>query len=223
MNISVRPHNGCDTPLGAIDVSDPAIYQQDIWQPLFARLRREAPVHYCTESRYGPYWSVTRYNDIMAVELDHATYSSQLGGGLQIEDLPADMERRSFIRMDPPRHTGQREAVAPVAAPNNLESYAITIRERTRAVLDRLPRNASFDWVGKVSIELTTMIFATCSTFLGRRGASSPIGRMSPFATSTQPMHPCTRRRRALRSFCGWRTPSRACRGSARRCPRGST
>ena len=60
-------------PLGGIDVSDPAIYQQDTWQPLFARLRREAPVHYCAESRYGPYWSVTRYNDIMTVELDHAT------------------------------------------------------------------------------------------------------------------------------------------------------
>jgi cytochrome P450 len=165
MNISVRPDDGCDTPLSAIDVSDPAIYQQDTWQPLFARLRREAPVHYCTESPYGPYWSVTRYNDIMAVELDHATYSSQLGGGLQIEDLPADMDRRSFIRMDPPRHTGQRKAVAPVAAPNNLESYAITIRERTRAVLDGLPRNASFDWVDRVSIELTTMMLATLLDF----------------------------------------------------------
>jgi hypothetical protein len=71
----VRPEDGCGTPLSAIDVSDPAIYQQDTWQPLFARLRREAPIHYCAESCYGPYWSVTRYNDIMAVELDHATYT----------------------------------------------------------------------------------------------------------------------------------------------------
>jgi len=95
-------------PLDSIDVSDPAIYQQDTWQPLFARLRREAAVHYCAESRYGPYWSVTRYNDIMTVELDHATYSSQLGG-IQVEDQPADMKRGSFIRMDPPRHTAQRK------------------------------------------------------------------------------------------------------------------
>jgi hypothetical protein len=50
-------------PLAAIDVSDPAIYQQDRWSGLFARLRREAPVHYCAASRYGPFWSVTRYND----------------------------------------------------------------------------------------------------------------------------------------------------------------
>jgi hypothetical protein len=65
-------------PLDTIDVSDPAIYQQDTWQPLFARLRREAPIHYCPESRFGPYWSVTRYNDIATVG-PSATYS-QPGG-----------------------------------------------------------------------------------------------------------------------------------------------
>jgi cytochrome P450 len=151
-------------PLGLIDVSDPAIYQQDTWGPIFARLRREAPVHYCAESRYGPYWSVTRYNDIMSVELDHASYSSQLGG-IQVEDQPPDMKRGSFIRMDPPRHTAQRKTVAPVAAPNNLASYETTIRERTRAVLDALPGNETFDWVDKVSIELTTMMLATLFDF----------------------------------------------------------
>jgi cytochrome P450 len=151
-------------PVGSIDVSDPAIYERDTWQPLFARLRREAPVHYCAESRYGPYWSVTRYNDIMTVELDHASYSSQLGG-IQVEDQPADMKRGSFIRMDPPRHTVQRKTVAPVAAPNNLASYEATIRQRTRAVLDALPRNETFDWVEAVSIELTTMMLATLFDF----------------------------------------------------------
>ena len=151
-------------PLGSIDVSDPAIYEQDTWQPLFARLRREAPVHYCAESRYGPYWSVTRYNDIMTVELDHASYSSQLGG-IQVEDQPVDMKRGSFIRMDPPRHTVQRKTVAPVAAPNNLASYEARIRQRTRVVLDTLPRNETFDWVEEVSIELTTMMLATLFDF----------------------------------------------------------
>jgi cytochrome P450 len=151
-------------PLGAIDVSDPTLYQEDRWAPLFARLRREAPVHYCAASHYGPFWSVTRYNDIMAVELDHATYSSELGG-IQVEDQPADMKRGSFIRLDPPRHTTQRKTVAPIAAPANLASYELTIRQRTRAVLDELPRNETFDWVDKVSIELTTMMLATLLDF----------------------------------------------------------
>jgi hypothetical protein len=52
-----------------------------------------------------------------------------------------------------------------VAAPNNLASYAITIREHTRTVLDVLPRNAIFDWMDKVSIELTTMMLATLFDF----------------------------------------------------------
>jgi cytochrome P450 len=93
-------------------------------------------------SPYGPYWPVTRYNDIMTVELDHATYSSQRGG-IQVEDQPADMKRGTFIRMDPRRHTAQRKTVSPVAAPINLASYEATIRERTRAVLASLLRPKS--------------------------------------------------------------------------------
>jgi len=164
MTAAIAAHESLAQPLGSIDVSDPSLYEQDTWRPLFARLRREAPVHYCAASPYGPYWSVTRYNDIMTVELDHVTYSSQLGG-IQLEDQPADMKRASFIRMDPPRHTAQRKTVAPVAAPNNLTSYEVAIRDRTRAVLDALPRSETFDWVDKVSIELTTMMLATLFDF----------------------------------------------------------
>ena len=63
-----------DIPLDQIDVSDPGLYQTDSFYPYFKRLRREDPVHYCADSPYGPYWSITRYDDIMKVELDHATY-----------------------------------------------------------------------------------------------------------------------------------------------------
>jgi cytochrome P450 len=148
----------------SIDVSDPKLYQDDVWQPLFARLRRETPVHYCRHSRYGPYWSITRYADIMAVATDHATYSSQLGG-IQLEDQPKGQERPSFIRMDPPRHTEQRKTVAPVAAPSNLAHYETIIRARTAHVLDALPHNRTFDWVDLVAIELTGMMLATLFDF----------------------------------------------------------
>jgi cytochrome P450 len=151
-------------PLDRIDVSDPAIYESDTWQPVFARLRREAPVHYCRESAYGPYWSVTRYDDIMAVELDHQTYSSETGG-IQVEDQPQELKRGSFIRMDPPRHTVQRKTVAPVATPTNLGHYEALIRQRTIAKLESLPRNETFDWVEHVSVDLTAMMLATLFDF----------------------------------------------------------
>ena len=102
----------------AIDVSDPQLYQDDVWQPYFARLRREDPVHYCPESLYGPYWSVTKYKDIMQVEVNHQVYSSASElGGIAVEDQPKDMDRPSFIRMDPPKHDEQRKVVSPVVAP----------------------------------------------------------------------------------------------------------
>jgi cytochrome P450 len=158
-----------NAPLGLagiapIDVSNPELYRTDTWQPLFARLRAEDPVQYVPESAYGPYWSVTKYNDIMTVELDPQTYSSEVGG-ITIRDIPDEIRRESFISMDPPRHTAERKTVAPIVAPFNLKNMTDTIRTRTEYVLDGLPRGQEFDWVDKVSIELTTMMLATLFDF----------------------------------------------------------
>ena len=111
---------------------------------------------------HGPYWAVSKYKDIMQVEVNHQVYSSSSElGGIQIEDQPKDMDRPSFIRMDPPKHDDQRKVVSPVVAPGNLANMEGLIRERTIKVLEGLPRGEIFDWVDKVSIELTTMMLAT--------------------------------------------------------------
>src|SRR5260221_7409415 len=148
------------------DVSDPRLYREDTWREHFALLRDQNPVHRHAESPYGPYWSVTRYADIMTVELDHATYSSASElGGIQIADQPKGHELPNFIRMDPPRHTAQRKTVAPIVAPSNLANMEGVIRERTASVLDGLPRHQPFDWVDRVSTELTAMMLATLFDF----------------------------------------------------------
>jgi cytochrome P450 len=152
-------HDAYSIPLEAIDVSDPQLYQDDTWYPYFERLRREAPVHWCRESRYGPYWSLSKYKDIMQVEVNHQTYSSD--GAISVLDPPKGLERQSFIAMDPPKHDEQRKVVSPAVAPGNLANMEGLIRERTIRVLDGLPRNETFDWVDRVSIELTTMMLAT--------------------------------------------------------------
>ena len=146
------------------DVSDPALYQSDTWYPYFERLRREAPVHYCKDSLYGPFWSVSKYKDVMHCEVNHQIYSNEIGG-IQIEDQPKNMQRPSFIRMDPPRHDEQRKVASPIVAPGNLANMEALIRERTRMVLDGLPRGETFDWVEKVSVNLTTMMLATIFDF----------------------------------------------------------
>ncbi|MBN9563219.1 MAG: cytochrome P450 [Alphaproteobacteria bacterium] len=165
--VSYDPHSEAWLlPLDKLDVSHPKLYEDSTWPAYFARLRREAPVHYVPESPYGPYWAVSKYKDIMHVEVNHAVYSSDNElGGIQIEDQPKSMSRPSFIRMDPPRHDEQRRVVSPIVAPLNLANMESLIRERTRKVLDELPVGEEFDWVERVSIELTTMMLATLFDF----------------------------------------------------------
>ena len=152
--------------LTSIDVSDPRLYQDDAWRPLFSQLRRDDPVHFCETSPFGPYWSVTRYDDIFAVELDHANYSSGSEfGGIQITDQPLGQEFANFIRMDPPGHTAHRRTVAPIVAPSHLANFEPLIRKRTSDVLDALPRNETFDWAERVSTDLTNMMLATLFDF----------------------------------------------------------
>jgi cytochrome P450 len=151
-------------PLDQFDVSDPKLYQDDAWRPYFDRLRAEDPIHYVPASSYGPYWAVSKYKDIMHCEVHHEVFSNEIGG-IQVEDQPKDLQRPSFIRMDPPRHDDQRKVASPIVAPANLANMEPLIRERTQIVLDALPRGETFDWVQEVSIKLTTMMLATLFDF----------------------------------------------------------
>lgn len=67
--------------------------------------------------------------------------------------------------MDPPRHDVQRKTVSPIVAPQNLAVMEPIIRERAGRILDELPRGETFDWVDRVSIELTTQMLATLFDF----------------------------------------------------------
>ena len=152
--------------LDDIDVSKPELYRSNTMWPYFERLRHEAPVHYCPQSRVGAYWSVTRYKDIMQVETSHSLFSSDVNlGGIGIQDVKPVYRRDSFIAMDEPRHTAQRKTVQPMFMPGNLEQLANTIRVRATEILDHLPRNETFDWVDKVSVELTTQMLAILFDF----------------------------------------------------------
>src|SRR3984885_9679990 len=154
------------TALNEIDLSDPKLYQNDVYFPYFERLRREEPIHYRRDGMYGSFWSVTKFKDIMAVETHPEIYSSEAKrGGIYITDRPMEFRRSSFISMDPPRHDEQRKVVAPIVAPANLNNMAGIIRERVCNVLDGLPRGETFDWVQRVSIELTTLMLTTLFDF----------------------------------------------------------
>ena len=149
-----------EQPLASLNPAQPALFRDDTIWPLFERLRKEDPVHYTAESDYGPYWSITKYHDIVAVDTNHQVFSSE--PAITIFDQnqgqgPLPM----FIAMDQPKHDVQRKAVTPAVSPVNLERLAPLIRERAAGILDALPIGETFDWVDKVSMELTAMTLAT--------------------------------------------------------------
>ncbi len=156
-------------PLDEIDVSQPHLFKNDTWRPLFARLRAEAPVHYLADSENGPFWSVTTHEMTKAVDANHKVFSSEEGGIAIVDPMPLDGEQLmrdpSFISMDEPKHARQRNAVSPAVAPKNLAELEPLIRERAADILDNLPVGETFNWVDKVSVELTARMLATLFDF----------------------------------------------------------
>ena len=168
---------GADVPsaneltIDQINPHNPYLFLEDRWQDHFARLRAEDPVHLNELETAGRFWSVTKYEDVRAVDGDWETYSSAKGITLGIKEIATAEENegqvgiQTFIAMDPPEHTAQRKTVRSVSAPSNLRNIEPMIRERTAELLDSLPEGESFDWVDTVSIELTTLMLATLFDF----------------------------------------------------------
>ncbi len=154
------------TPLKDIDVTDVGLFTSDTFWPYFERLRAEDPVHYCESSAYGPYWSVCLYNDIVQVEGDHQTFSSSSElGGITVFDGNESNDRTNFLSLDPPMHDAQRKVVAPMFSTTSIANLEPLIRERAGKILDELPIGETFDFVDKVSIELTSQMLATLFDF----------------------------------------------------------
>jgi cytochrome P450 len=151
------------TPLDKLDVSKAERFASNTHWPFFERLRKEAPVHYCAESMHGAYWSISKFHDIVAVDANHRVFSSQ--HNIVIGDNPPDFAPPMFIAEDPPKHDLQRHAAAPAVAPARLADLEALIRQRVGQILDGLPRGETFNWVDRVSIELTTQMLATLFDF----------------------------------------------------------
>src|SRR5260221_3312654 len=102
----------------------------------------------------------------MDMETNHSVSSSPPSlGGISGRNVDPDLRRESFSAMDQPRHSAQRKTVAPMFTPTHLDQLAINIRQRSAECLDNLPKGEIFDWVDKVSIELTTQMLAVLFDF----------------------------------------------------------
>ncbi|KTE18535.1 cytochrome [Sphingopyxis sp. H050] len=160
-----------ETP-NPLDVSRAELWREDRWQEPMRQLRAESPIHYCEDSKFGPYWSVTTYKPIQHIEALPKIFSSswEYGGitvaGDGVEFLKeGEIPMPMFIAMDPPQHTAQRRTVAPAFGPSEIERMRADTVARTAALIDTLPVGQPFDWVEKLSIELTTDMLAILFDF----------------------------------------------------------
>ena len=158
--------------LASLRIAESTHWVENTFGPAFERMRVEDPVNLTEEGDFAPYWSVTRYEDIVHVEALPELYSSSWEfGGITVfgdgpESLPEGREPLPmFIAMDRPQHTGQRRTVSPAFTPSEMTRLDVEVRARTKAVLDSLPIDEPFDWVDKVSIELTTGMLAILFDF----------------------------------------------------------
>ena len=156
-------------PIEEINPIDGRLFQMDIHEAHFKRLREEDPVHMNELPSTGRYWSITKFEDIMYVDKNHELFSSAsgitLGPRIDLEPGPVGVDFSNFIAMDPPKHDLQRATVSSVVAPPNLAKMQSLIRERAGIILDGLPVAETFNWVDLVSIELTTQMLATLFDF----------------------------------------------------------
>ncbi len=127
-------------------------------------------MHYCANSPFGPYWSITKHRDIMHVDTNHQLFSS--AGTVVIDDqyfsggnTENETRKTSFLFMDPPLHTEPRKAVSPALSPANIQKMQDGVRMRTQSLLDSLPEGETFDWVPEVAVELTLRMLAILFDF----------------------------------------------------------
>ena len=154
-----------EQPADWLDVSRAELYREHRWQEPFRHLRAHAPVHRVEHSSFGPYWSVSTFKPIQHVESLPELFSSEAGGITLADRLADDYAMPMFIARDRPKHTEQRRTVAPAFTPSEITRMSGDVRRRTAEILDALPHGETFDWVDRVSIELTTQMLAILFDF----------------------------------------------------------
>jgi cytochrome P450 len=158
--------------LHPFDVTPPEMWADDRWQAPMREMRAAGPIHYVPDSRFGAHWNVVQYKPIQHIEALPKIFSSswEVGGitvaGDGIDNMQeGEMAFPMFIAMDPPQHTAQRRTVAPAFNPSEVDRMRADALKRTGELLESLPIGVAFDWVDKVSMELTTQMLAILFDF----------------------------------------------------------
>ena len=148
-----------------VDLWDPTSFTHGPPLEAFAALRKASPIAWNEEpgERTG-FWSVTRYEDVMRINADFETFSSQRGGILmahQRSDMQlAKASLDTMINMDPPHHLQLRREHMPYFTPSYLRDVQVKVAGEVTRLLDAMAPQGKCDLVPSLSSQLP--LFTLC-------------------------------------------------------------
>jgi cholest-4-en-3-one 26-monooxygenase len=156
--------------LADINLWDKDRFVEGVPHDWFAALRREAPVFWHPgdptfdgpQGGAGPFWAVTDYDDVVAINRDNATFSSheRLVFMWDPDDANLDQQRLLMLNMDPPMHTRYRRLINKGFTPRMVGELESTMRKRTTEIIDRVAERGECDFVVDVAAELPLQVIA---------------------------------------------------------------
>jgi cholest-4-en-3-one 26-monooxygenase len=148
------------TTLADVDLFSPDNFVEGVPHHYYRVLRREAPVYRHAEPGGPGFWALTKYDDIVTVSMDSATFSSWQGG-TNIPDLPEDglaFTRMIMLNMDPPQHTKYRRLVSKGFTPKIVEAMEPHVRTIANDIIDRVAGRGECDFVTDIAAELPLQV-----------------------------------------------------------------
>jgi cytochrome P450 len=151
----------------ATDVSQARLADLDLFEAgppweVFDGLRAQDPCHWDPEPVPNKgFWSVTRYQDIVAVLRDTETFSSERGA-VNLEELDSEQleVRKSMLESDGERHRALRRLLQPEFTPRAVAGYETFLRGLTAITLDAALPKGEFDFVKEVSADFPIRVLA---------------------------------------------------------------
>jgi len=156
--------------LADINLWDKDRFVQGVPHEWFAALRRDAPVFWHEgdpdfdgpQGGAGPFWCVTGYDEVVAVNRDNATFSSaeRLVFMWDPDEANLEQQRLLMLNMDPPLHTRYRRLINKGFTPRMVSELESTMRKRTTDIIDRVAERGECDFVVDVASELPLQVIA---------------------------------------------------------------
>lgn len=159
------PANKPIYPVSTVELWNPAAFTKGPPVEEFARLRAASPVAWNDEPGDRPgFWSLTGYDDVMKVNADYETFSSQRGGILMAtQRSEMQLGRASMdamINMDAPFHMQLRMEHMPYFTPAYLRALTQKVEVETTRLLDAMAAQGRCDLVTALSSQLP--LFTLC-------------------------------------------------------------